>query len=83
MEPVEYVFGRRCHAPRHIDDSVAAIGHECYRLVFLPALIFQDFVQPPLWLGVMALNQSEIAARAIRRKGFAHSDFKMGLAVIA
>lgn len=66
----------------NVDDRISTIGHECDRLVFLPALFFQYHVQPPLAIGIMDLNQSKIVARAVRRDRFAHGDFKMGLAFV-
>ena len=70
MEPVQDMLGGRGHVLGQVNNRIAAICHERHRLVFLPALLFQDLMKSPFWLGVVTLDKAKVAGWAICRDGF-------------
>ena len=79
MEPVQDMLGGRGHVLGQVDNRIAAICHERHRLVFLPALLFQDLMKSPFWLGVVTLDKAKVAGWAICWDGLSDRHLKMGL----
>ena len=79
MEPVQQVLGGWGHVSRHVPDRIAAIGQEGDRLVFLPSLVLQDLVQPPLWPAVVGLHEAEVTVCPIGGHGLGDHDLEMRL----
>src|SRR5215831_19450717 len=82
VKPIQHVLARWCYLLGQRAHLLAAIGEEGDLLISLQTLTLEQFEEPAFGLLIIAMDQAQIARRAVLGQGAADDEFKVALAIV-